>query len=168
MPKRTDIKSILIIGAGPAGITSALEAGRSKLNVILADDDFLMGGRLNLETFSVNDLKGSDWVSESLLELEAMDNVRLMNRTSIYGAFDHGIYGALERKTDHLKSSNGKPRQVLWKIYSKRSILSSGSTERSIAFGNNDRPGIMLLGAIRSYVNRWGVSPGKNIAIFTL
>ena len=158
---------LLIIGAGPAGITSALEAGRSKLNVILADDDFLMGGRLNLETFSVNDLKGADWVSESLLELEAMDNVRLMNRTSIYGAFDHGIYGALERKTDHLKSSNGKPRQVLWKIYSKRSILSSGSTERSIAFGNNDRPGIMLLGAIRSYVNRWGVSPGKNIAIFT-
>ena len=52
----------------------------------------------------------------------------------------------LERCTDHLASSGGKPRQVLWRIYSKRAVLAAGSTERPIAFGNNDRPGIMLAG----------------------
>ena len=96
-----------------------------------------------------------------------MSNIRVMSRTTIYGAFDHGVFGALERKTDHIKNDNKKPRQILWRIYSKRSLLASGSTERSIAFGNNDRPGIMLSGAVRSYLNRWGVAPGKNIALFT-
>ena len=42
-----------------------------------------------------------------------------------------------------------------------------GATERSIVFENNDRPGIMLSGAIRNYVNRWAVTPNQNVAIFT-
>ncbi|MCL4122848.1 UNVERIFIED_CONTAM: hypothetical protein GTU68_050521 [Idotea baltica] len=90
-----------------------------------------------------------------------------MPRTTVLGAFDHGIYSALERKTDHLPNSSGKPRQVLWRIYSKRAILAAGATERSIAFPNNDRPGIMLAGAVRSYANRFGVAAGQNISIFT-
>ena len=43
----------------------------------------------------------------------------------------------------------------------------AGATERTITFSNNDRPGIMLAGAVRTYVNRFGASPGKRIAIFT-
>ncbi len=66
-----------------------------------------------------------------------------------------------------LRQVDGKPRQVLWRIYSKRAILAGGSNERPIAFGNNDRPGIMLASAVRTYANRFGVSPGKSIAIFT-
>ncbi len=96
-----------------------------------------------------------------------MDNVRLMKRTTVLGAYDHGIYSALERKTDHLPNSGNKPRQVLWKIYSKRAILSAGSTERPIAFPNNDRPGVMLAGAVRTYANRYDVAPGQNVSIFT-
>ncbi len=158
---------LLIIGSGPSGISDALQAGRAKLNVILADDDFISGGRINSEKFEINSLSGNQWISEAITELKSMDNIRIMNRTTIYGVFDHGIFGALERKTDHISNDNNKPRQVLWRIYSKRSLLASGSTERSIAFGNNDRPGIMLSGAVRSYLNRWGVAPGKNIVLFT-
>ncbi len=91
----------------------------------------------------------------------------VLTRTTVYGSYDHGIYGALERKTDHLASSNGKPRQVLWRIYSGRALLTAGATERSIAFGNNDRPGVMLAGAVRTYVNRFGVAPGRNVVVFT-
>jgi heterotetrameric sarcosine oxidase alpha subunit len=93
--------------------------------------------------------------------------VRLMTRTTVYGAFDHGTYGALERMTDHLPDSDGKPRQVLWRIYSKSAILCAGATERSIAFGNNDRPGIMMAGSVRTYANRFGVTPSKKVAVFT-
>ncbi len=158
---------ILIIGAGPAGIAAALQAGRSGARVILADEDFTPGGRLNAENLSVDGSQGTDWVKASLAELSQLDNVRIMTRTTIYGAYDHGIYGALERKTDHLAKSEGMPRQVLWRIYTKQAILCAGATERSIAFGNNDRPGIMLAGAVRAYVNRWAVTPGKRIAVFT-
>ena len=158
---------ILIIGAGPAGLSAALAAGRSGARVILADEDFAAGGRLNAETMKVDGRAGADWAAAAMVRLAAMDNVRLMMRTTVYGAFDHGIFGALERKTDHLASSNGRPRQVLWRIYTKRSILTAGSTERPIAFGNNDRPGVMLAGAVRAYANRYGVTPGKRVAIFT-
>ncbi|MCP4183504.1 MAG: sarcosine oxidase subunit alpha family protein [Hyphomicrobiales bacterium] len=158
---------LLVIGGGPAGISAALSAGRSGAQVILADEDFIIGGRLNSEVYEIDQMAGSDWVLTAKAELETMDNVRILARTTIYGAYDHGIFGALERCNDHLASTNNKPRQILWRIYSKRSILTAGSTERSIAFGNNDRPGVMLAGSVRTYVNRFGVAPGKQVAIFT-
>lgn len=158
---------MLIIGAGPAGLMAALTAGRAGARVILADEDHLMGGRLNAETLSVDDQEGSAWAAAAAAELDAMPNVRLMTRTSVYGAYDHGVYGALERMTDHVPTSGGKPRQVLWRIYAKRAILTAGATERSIAFPMNDRPGVMLAGSVRTYVNRYGVAPGKKVAVFT-
>lgn len=158
---------LLIIGAGPAGLAAALAAGRAGLRVILADEDFRLGGRLNSETYTVDDMFGADWAARTVAELGSMENVRVMPRTTVYGAFDHGIYGALERKTDHLPSSDGRPRQVLWRVYSRRALLTAGATERSIAFGNNDRPGVMLAGAVRTYVNRFGATPGRRVAVFT-
>ena len=158
---------VLVIGAGPAGLSAALAAGRSGARVILADEDFVMGGRLNGETMLVDDGPGTDWARQAVRELYGMDNVKLMPRTTIYGAYDHGVYGGLERVGDHLASDTSKPRQVLWRIYSKRCVLTAGATERPIAFGNNDRPGIMLAGAVRAYVNRWGVTAGQRVSIFT-
>ncbi|KRS13617.1 sarcosine oxidase subunit alpha [Roseovarius atlanticus] len=158
---------LLVIGAGPSGLMAALTAARAGARVILADEDFRPGGRLNSETLELGGMSGTDWAAETAAELASMDNVRLMPRTTVYGAYDHGIYGALERCTDHLADGGGKPRQVLWRIYSKRAVLAAGATERPIAFGNNDRPGIMLAGAVRSYANRYAVTPGKHVAVFT-
>ncbi len=158
---------ILIIGAGPSGLAAALVAGRAGARVIIADEDFLPGGRLNSETFEVDGLPGAQWAAQAVQELSLLDNVSLMVRTTVLGAFDHGIYSLLERRTDHQLKSGGKPRQILWRVYSKNAILSAGSTERSIAFANNDRPGVMLAGAVRAYANRWGVTPGKKVIIFT-
>ena len=159
---------LLIIGAGPSGIMAALTAGRSGAQVILADEDFAFGGRLNSETFAINDEAADIWVQASIVELSALSNVRLMTRTTVIGAFDHGIYGAVERVSDHLiQPESGKPRQILWRIYAAKTILAAGATERPIAFENNDRPGIMLASAIRSYANRWAATPAQRIAIFT-
>ena len=79
-----------------------------------------------------------------LNELKSLKNVRLMPCTTLYGSFDHGIYGALEVKSYNSRNTLKKPRQVLWKIYSKFSVLCTGALERSILFENNDLPGIML------------------------
>ena len=158
---------VLVIGGGAAGLAAALAAGRSGAQTILADEDFLIGGRLNAETYEVDGITSSEWAAQIARELSDLPNVRLLTRTTVYGAYDHGIYGAVERRTDHLHSSNGKPRQVLWRVYSKRAILCAGATERPIAFGNNDRPGVMLAGSVRAYLNRWCVTPGRRVAIFT-
>ncbi len=156
---------LLIIGAGPAGLLTALNAGRSGADVILADEDFQMGGRLLSENFEINNENASDWLMQALTELESIPNVRLMPRTSIYGVYDHGIYGGLETKTDRI--GTGGAKQILWRIYAAQSILAAGATERPVAFANNDRPGVMLASAVRSYANRFEVNAGKNIALLT-
>lgn len=159
---------LLIIGAGPAGLSAALTAGRAGANVILAEEDFRMGGRLNSETFEIGDAAGADWAQATMAELASLPNVRLMKRTTVIGAFDHGIYGAVERVSDHLHTpAAGKPRQILWRIYTKQTILAAGATERPIAFENNDRPGVMLGSAIRTYANRFAVAADRRVAIFT-
>ena len=158
---------LLVIGAGAAGISAALTAGRAGLRVIVADEDFLPGGRLNSERYIVDDQTSAQWAQLALAELSSLPNVRVLTRTSVYGGFDHGIYGALQRMTDHLPDSGDKPRQLLWRIYTRQTLLCSGATERSIAFANNDRPGVMLAGAVRSYLNRFGVAPGRQVAVFT-
>ena len=159
---------VLIIGGGPAGLAAALTAGESGARVILCDEDFVIGGRLNLETHSVGGMAGAAWAADATARLAAMPNVRVMPRTTVIGAFDHGIYGAVERVSDHLKvPEDGKPRQILWRITSQRAILCAGATERPIVFENNDRPGIMQASAVRAYANRWAVTPAEQVAIFT-
>ncbi|SHH55804.1 sarcosine oxidase subunit alpha family protein [Marivita hallyeonensis] len=159
---------LLIIGGGPAGLAAALTAGESGARVILCDEDFLIGGRLNFETYDVGGQSGAAWAAETVARLQTMPNVRVMPRTTVIGAFDHGIYGAVERVSDHLPvPQEGKPRQILWRITSTRAILCAGATERPIVFENNDRPGIMQASAIRAYANRWAVTPAQQVAIFT-
>ncbi|MFV1591032.1 sarcosine oxidase subunit alpha family protein [Phaeobacter sp. JH20_36] len=158
---------LLIIGAGPAGLAAALTAGRAGAQVILADEDSHLGGRLLSETQALSDMSGPDWVAQTQAELATLPNVRVMPRTTVFGAYDHGIYGAVERNADHLpKPAAGKPRQTLWRIYSKRALIATGAIERPIAFENNDRPGIMLAGAVRAYANRWAATPGHSVVVF--
>ncbi len=158
---------ILIVGGGPSGLVAALTAGRAGARVILADEDFCLGGRLNSDKEEINENSGQEWLAETLAELNSLDNVRLMPRTVVFGSYDHGIFGALEQRPEALPGVNKKPKSVLWRIYSKRSIICTGTTERSIGFGNNDRPGILLAGAMRTYLNRFAVKPGEHVAVFT-
>jgi sarcosine oxidase subunit alpha len=157
---------LLVIGAGPTGLMAALTAARAGLDVILADEDSLMGGRLNAETHEVDGQPGHVWAAGVVAELRAMDNVLLMPRTTVTGAYDQGTYGALERVSHHLPRRDGLPLETFWRIVAKRAVLAAGALERPVAFRNNDRPGIMTASAVRSYLNRWGVVAGKSVAVF--
>jgi methylglutamate dehydrogenase subunit C len=159
---------VLVVGAGPAGLAAALSAGRAGARVILADEDFLLGGRLNSDTREIDGKSGESWAREVLAELLSLPEVRVMTRTTIFGAYDGNTFGALERVSDHLPVPGPhQPRQRMWRIVARHTILASGAIERSIVFGDNDRPGVMLASAVRTYVKRFRVTPGRQVALFT-
>jgi sarcosine oxidase subunit alpha len=159
---------VLVIGGGPAGLMAALAAGRAGARVILCDEDFRLGGRLLSERHEIDGRPGLEWAAAVEAELSALPDVRIMRRTTVTGVYDHGQYSAVERVNDHVaEPPEHEPRQRSWKIVARRAVLAAGAHERAIAFGDNDRPGVMLASATRSYLNRFAVAPGQRLAVFT-
>ncbi|MGE0749667.1 MAG: sarcosine oxidase subunit alpha family protein [Variibacter sp.] len=159
---------VLVVGSGPAGLAAALVAGRSGARVILCEDDMRLGGRLLSERRAIDDAPAHLFAAAADVELRSLPNVRVMPRTQVFGAYDDGVYGALERVSDHVAvPAAGVPRQRFWHIAAKRCVSAMGATERPIVFGGNDRPGVMLASAVRTYVNRFGVLPGRKVVVFT-
>jgi heterotetrameric sarcosine oxidase alpha subunit len=159
---------VLVVGSGPAGLMAALTASRSGARVLLCEEDFTLGGRLLSESYTIAGKPALQWVQEIEAELQSWPNVTLMRRTAVVTAYDGNCYAAVERVSDHLpESPSHLPRQRLWKIQAKATVIATGSHERLIAFGNNDRPGVMQASAVRSYLNRFAVLPGQQVSVFT-
>ena len=154
---------LLIVGAGPAGLSAAIAAGNLGLDVILVEQDEELGGDL------LGQSNSADLRSQLINELASLSSkVRVMPRTTAFGLYDNGTAGLLERVTDHLaKPDPHLPRQRFWTLRAKQTILATGALERHIAFDNNDRPGIMTAAAGRNYLNRYAVLAGQEIVLAT-
>ena len=158
---------VLIIGSGPSGLMAALTAAKTGAQVMICEEDYVFGGRLNSENIDVDGQPGHMWVADKIKELNGMENVRCMSRTTVTGAYDGGTYAAIERVSHHIKDKEEfLPVDNFWRIVAKGVVYAAGSIERSIAFQNNDRPGIFTASAVRGYLNRYGVACGKRAVIF--
>ncbi|MFG2779196.1 sarcosine oxidase subunit delta family protein [Streptomyces prunicolor] len=154
---------LLVVGAGPAGLAAAAAAARTGARVILADDRPELGGTL-LDTAQL-----LDWVSELKEGLATAPDVRVLTRTTVFGHYDDNHLLAVERRTNHLGAAapTHVSRERVWRIRARRVVLATGAHERSLAFADNDRPGVMLAASARAYVNRHGVLPGRRTVVFT-
>lgn len=159
---------VLVVGAGPAGLSAALAAATAGARVILCENDFELGGRLLSERDEIDGESGVAWARRTERKLHELHGVRILRRTLVFGAYDSGVIGAVERLTDHLAHpSAGWPRQRFWKIVPSQTILCTGALERQLVFGGNDLPGVMSAAAVRTYINRFAVAPGSRAAVFT-
>jgi sarcosine oxidase, subunit alpha len=152
---------LLIVGGGPAGLAAALAGGRAGVDVILAEQDFVLGGSLLWEEHSIDGLSGRDWVETTLEELGALPNVTLLTRTSVTSYLDHNFLLAVHRVR------GGPLAQRLWQIRAAHVVLATGAIERPLVFPDNDRPGILLASAARQYAVRHRVAVGRRVVLFT-
>ncbi len=160
---------VLIVGAGPAGLAAALAAGRSGLRVMLCDEQDQLGGSLLSERKAIIEGEAAaDWLARVVQELASLPNITLLPRTTAFGWYPHNFLGLCQRVTDHLGHRHANaPRERMWQVRAKEIVLAAGSIERPLLFPDNDRPGIMMAEAARTYLNRYGAIPGSKAVVFT-
>ncbi|WP_032405072.1 2Fe-2S iron-sulfur cluster-binding protein [Rhodococcoides fascians] len=160
---------LLVVGAGPAGLTAALIAARSGARVIVVDDQSEFGGSLLGSDDVIDGRPALDWVTDAVTELSTFPDVTLLRRTTAFGSYDDGFVLALERRTDHLglDAPAALSRQRVWRIRSRHILVATGAHERPVVFTDNDRPGIMLAHSARTFLHRYGVTVGTDAVVFT-
>ncbi len=160
---------VLVAGGGPAGLVAALTAARNGLRVLLADEQSKFGGALLTESHvTVDGRPAAQWADDAIAALATMGNVTLLPRTTVFGYFPHNLLGLVEQVGDYLGAPGAElPRERLWQVRAREVVIATGAIERPLVFSGNDRPAVMLAGAARTYLNRYGVLVGKRVVLFT-
>jgi len=160
---------VLVVGAGPAGLTAALNAARSGARVMLADERAEPGGSLLFSTDRIAGKACMDWVDNVVRELQGMDSVKLLVRATVNGYHDHNFLTISERRTDHLAdhAPEGQTRQRMHKVRAGSVVLATGAHERPLVFANNDLPGCMVAASLSHYIQRFAVVPGNKLVVMT-
>jgi sarcosine oxidase subunit alpha len=161
---------VLVVGAGPAGLAAASAAARSGADVIVVDDQPELGGSLlSGRAETIDGVPALHWVSTVTAQLESAPGVLALPRTTAFGSYDDNYVLAVQRRTDHLPepAADGVSRERLWHLRARQIVLAPGAHERPLVFEGNDRPGVMLASAVRSYLNRYAVAAGHRVVVAT-
>ncbi|MDQ7249980.1 sarcosine oxidase subunit alpha family protein [Dongia sedimenti] len=159
---RFDFCDVLVIGSGAAGLAAALSAAGGGGRVLLVEQDSALGGGL------LSEPEQDGWLQARLGEIRNASNIQALTHTTAIGLYDDNMVVLVERH-DHRQPdpAKGQARQVLTMLQAKAIVFATGAIERPLVFANNDRPGVMLASAVRTYLNRFGVAPTGRAVIAT-
>ncbi|MCL2405879.1 MAG: NAD(P)/FAD-dependent oxidoreductase [Defluviitaleaceae bacterium] len=151
---------LLIVGAGPAGLMAAKEAGTAGANVLLLERSHVPGGQLVKQTHmffgseeQYASYRGFD-ISEILLdEIKKLPNVKLALNATALAVYDDGIWAAEMDGASYTK------------ILPKAVIIATGAGEKSLAFPGNDLPGVYGAGAVQTLMNQYGIKPANRVVM---
>ena len=152
---------VLVVGAGLAGMQAALSAASAGRQVMLLEADVQPGGWMLSQT-----LKPGNDASARLLAARrdlAQAGIQVQTRSTVVALYDNNLAIAIESLEG--SSTTGLVRERLWKIRAKQIILATGTFERPMLFPDNDRPGVVLAGAVERYATHFGVACGKRVVI---
>lgn len=164
---------VLVVGGGRSGLRAALAAARAGKRVVLAEKERELGGALLWERTFFDGLEPEAYRERLLREVAETPGIRVITDSCVAGAYDHGLFLVEERLgwQHGAGASSGTllrdPRVRAWKLRAAEVILATGAIEQPLTFPYNDRPGIMLAGAVRRYLNQFAVVPGRRVVVAT-
>src|SRR5882724_8087864 len=145
--RRQDV-SLLVIGAGPAGLAAATSAAQSGKSVCLIDDNPLPGGQIWRQgSASQSSDQAKSWFARTQAH-----NLTLINQARVIAALDQQtllVEGAHETLALHYE----------------RLILTTGARERFLPFPGWTLPGIMGVGGLQALVKGGLPIKGKRVVI---
>ncbi|MFT6032304.1 MAG: sarcosine oxidase subunit alpha [Arenicella sp.] len=150
--KQYKFADVLVVGAGPAGLTAALAAAKQGLEVILVDENPVLGGCLNYARFNIDNSSAKDLLKSLLSKVTAADNIEIMLSTT---ANSWHADNWLALITDNR----------LYKVRAKELIVCAGSLEQQAIFRGNDIPGVVMSSAALRMMHLYGVKPGQNTVV---
>lgn len=147
-----DFCDLLVIGAGPAGLSAALAAAEQGLKVVVVDEHARPGGSLNYQ--GQGDPQTADLRATLEQNLAARSDVEIRSSTVAAGYYaDHWV--ALV-----------EPKRLV-KMRARAVVMATGAIEQPAVFGNNDLPGVMLATAARRLMHQFAVKPFSRGVVLT-
>ncbi|RAZ77241.1 2Fe-2S iron-sulfur cluster-binding protein [Mesorhizobium atlanticum] len=137
---------VLVVGAGPAGLSAAIAAAEAGADVVLCDENPEIGGALSYGRYDPALLSGLS------SRLAALPNLKLLTGTVCNGWYEDNWLPLIQGDRLH----RTRAREV---------ILATGAIEQPAVFRNNDLPGIMLGGAAQRLIRHYGVRPGQSAVV---
>ncbi|UCG31300.1 MAG: FAD-dependent oxidoreductase [candidate division WOR-3 bacterium] len=149
---------LCVIGGGPAGLQAAIVAKELGANVVIIDDNPILGGQLIKQTHKffgsklhycgVRGIDIATILSDRAKKLE----IEVISDATVVGYYDNDTLGILRHDN-------------LFSLKAERYIFAMGASENMLAFDNADLPGVYGAGAVQTMMNVYGVVPGKRALV---
>ncbi|RWR26934.1 FAD-dependent oxidoreductase [Sinirhodobacter populi] len=144
---------VLVVGAGPAGLSAAIAAAGAGAQVLLVDLAPETGGALTYARFGL-DSETADSALKSLREMaQALLNLRIMTEATCNGWFADNWLPVLQGNR-------------LYRVRAKQVVVAAGAQEQPLVFRNNDLPGVLLSSAAQRLMRHYAVRPGRRAVVF--
>lgn len=152
--KQYKFADVLVIGAGPAGLSAALAAAKQGAEVILVDENASLGGSLNYARFAFKREPAEQVRNDLVTQVLANDNIEVMTNSAVNSWH-----------ADNWLAIIGNKR--LYKVRAKQVLACTGSLEQQAIFRGNDIPGVVMSSAALRLMHLYGVKPGKAAVMLT-
>lgn len=149
---------ICVVGGGPAGLEAGIVAKELAANVIIIDDNPVLGGQLIKQTHKFFGSKahycGVRGIDIAKILTDMVDELKIdvLNNATVVGYYDDDTLGVLKE-------------DKLFPIKAKIYIFAAGASENMLVFENSDLPGVYGAGAVQTMMNVYGVVPGKRALV---
>ncbi|PYB81158.1 aminomethyltransferase [Pseudomonas sp. LB-090624] len=145
---------VAVIGAGPAGLRAALDAANAGAQVLLIEQQPVLGGSLTYARFDIAGTRAAALRQELLAAVESHPNIQVLLEATCNGWFTDNYLPVIQHKR-------------LYKVRANRCLVTAGSFDQPVVFRNNDLPGVMLTSAAQRLMKLYAVKPGERAVVLT-